>query len=48
MSQEEIQTKFDGLCQPYLDGKQPSKLASAIMALDEANSASSFITLSRP
>ena len=48
MSQEEIRAKFDGLCQPYLDEKESSKLAAAILTLEEANSISAFMALSRP
>ena len=47
MSQEEIRAKFDGLCQPYLDEKESGKLAAAILTLEEANSISAFMALSR-
>ena len=47
MSQEEIRIKFDGLCQPYLGKEGANKLASTILALEEANSVSSFMALSR-
>ena len=47
MSQEEIRAKFDGLCQPYLGEQGSNKLAGAILALEEANSVSTFMALSR-
>ena len=47
MAQEEIRAKFDGLCQPYLGEEGSNKLAGAILALEEANSVSTFMALSR-
>ena len=48
MSQEEIRAKFNGLCKPYLDGNRSSNLATAIMALEEANTIGTIMTLSQP
>jgi len=47
MSLEEIRAKFDGLCQPYLGEEGAKKLAWAILTLEDANSVSKILTLSR-
>ena len=47
VSEEGIRAKFDGLCQPYLNEQDLNKSATAILALEEANSVSSFMTFAR-
>jgi len=42
-----LQREMNGGCQPYLDEKEPNKLAVAILTLEKANSISAFMALSR-
>ena len=42
-----LQREMNGGCQPYLDEKESSKLAVAILTLEKANSVSAFMTPSR-
>ncbi|MFP6761173.1 MAG: hypothetical protein VB856_05635 [Rhodospirillales bacterium] len=42
-----LQREMSGGCQPYLDGKESSKLPVAILTLEKANGISAFMALSR-
>ncbi|NIQ94983.1 MAG: MmgE/PrpD family protein, partial [Desulfuromonadales bacterium] len=37
LTDEEFRGKFDGLCQPYLDGDGIERLADAVLSLEQAN-----------
>jgi len=43
-----LQREMNGGCQPYLDEKESSKLAVAVLTLEKANGISAFLALSRP
>ncbi len=47
MSADELRTKFDGLCAPYLSETRRDQLADALLSLETANSAASVFTLSQ-
>ena len=44
---DEFRTKFDGLCQPYLDRGSRGRLAGAVMSLEQANSVHAVMALSQ-
>ncbi len=46
MSQAEFKSKFDGLCAPYLDDNRRTRLADALLALEDANSVTAICSLS--
>ncbi len=46
MSQAEFKSKFDGLCAPYLDDSRRTRLADALLALEDANSVTAICSLS--
>ena len=46
MSQAEFKSKFDGLCAPYLDDNRRTRLADALLALEDANSITAICLLS--
>ncbi|SVA87885.1 uncharacterized protein METZ01_LOCUS140739 [marine metagenome] len=43
-----LQREMSGGCQPYLDEKESSKLAVAILTLEKVKSISAFTALSKP
>lgn len=48
LTDDELRTKFDGLCGPYLSGSAMDRLATSLLALEEANSVGAVMALSRP
>lgn len=48
MSADELRAKFDGLCAPYLDDARRTRLADALLALEDANAVVSVFALSQP
>ena len=48
MTTSEFRAKFDSLCAPYLDDVRRTRLADAILTLEEANAVASVFQLSQP
>ena len=48
LSPAELRAKFDGLAGPYLSGRRRDELASALLALDEAQDIGALLRLTRP
>ena len=46
MSRGEFKSKFDGLCAPYLDDGRRTRLADALLSLEDANSVATICSLS--
>ncbi|MGI9569364.1 MAG: MmgE/PrpD family protein, partial [Desulfobulbia bacterium] len=47
LSDQEFQTKFDGLCEPYLGEENTRRLADLILALENSNNVQSIIAMSQ-
>ena len=48
MSTDEFRAKFDSLCAPYLDDARRTRLADALLTLEDANAVASVFQLSQP
>ena len=48
MTTDEFRAKFDSLCAPYLDEARRTRLADAILTLEDANAVASVFQLSQP